>query len=335
MTPRSIATLAAAVLLLVAAAGFGAAALRTPSPPSPLGAGFGPGPVVAHQPRTSLWAPIAEDFVPGVDPSSANACIAGDDRCLEAVVGEMQARLEELGCEHTAPFAFTYLETTRGVEEHLARDGFFVDPPELAHLDALFAVLYFDAIDNWRAGRIDEVPPAWQVAFEAADREQVSAATDVMLGMNAHISRDLAYAVAQLLATTPDPHTADTTDFFRIDEVIAAVQDPMLVGSGQRFDPRLSTLAETLIPAGAEVDSVALIALWREQAYELGLRLATAKDHAARAAVAAEIERASFASAVMILNVEASIDLGLDVDERRRYCEQQLNTAPAANDDIG
>lgn len=327
MTPRSIAAVAAAALLIVAAVPFGIAAARPPEPPPALGAGFGPGPVSPHQPRTALWAPIAEDFVAGVDPDSPNACIAGVEPCLEAVIDEMQARFDELGCDHKAPFAFTYLETTRGVEEHVARDGFFVDPEELAHLDAVFAVLYFEAIDNWMAGRIDEVPPAWQVAFEAADRERVSAAIDVMLGMNAHISRDLAYSVALLLETMPDPVTADTTDFFLVDEVIAAVQDPMLVGSGERFDPGLATLAETLIPAGAEVDSVALIGLWRELAYDLGLRLATAPDDAARAEVAAEIERSSFASAVVILNVEASLDLGLEPEERRRYCEQQRGSA--------
>ena len=327
MTPRSIAALAAAALLVLAAVPFGIAAARPPAPPPPLGAGFGPGPVSPHQPRTAMWAPIAENFAAGIDPASPNACIAGVEPCLEAVIDEMQARFDELGCDHKAPFAFTYLETTRGVEEHVARDGFFVDPAELAHLDAVFAVLYFEAIDNWMAGRIDEVPPAWQVAFEAADHERVSAAIDVMLGMNAHISRDLAYSVALLLESAPDPVAADTTDFFLVDEVIAAVQDPMLVGSGERFDLGLATLAETLIPAGAEVDSVALIGLWRELAYDLGLRLATAPDDAARAEVAAEIERSSFASAVVILNVEASLDLGLEPEERRRYCEQQRVSA--------
>lgn len=334
MTPRWLATLAAAALLLTAAVPFTLAAVRPPPAPPELGAGFGPGPVHPHVPRTAAWADIATDFTPGVDPSSANPCVAGVDPCLGAVVAEMAARADDLGCAHTAPFAFTYLETTRGVEEFLARDGFFVDPAELAHLDALFAVLYFDAIDNWTAGRRDQVPPAWQVAFAAADDRRVSAAADVMLGMNAHISRDLAYAVALLLETTPDPAAADTTDFFLVDEVIAAVQDPMLVGSGERFDPGLATLADTLIPAGAQIDSVALIGIWRAQAYDLGLRLATAPDAAARAAVAAEIERTAFASAVMILNVEASLDLGLDADERQAYCEAQ-RSAVAAGDAPG
>lgn len=323
MTPRSIATGSVVLSLLVAAVPFGIAAAGSPSAPPAPGAGFGVEPVAPHEPRTEGWAAIAADLEPVLDAASPNPCTAGEAHCLEAVVAEMEARMDDLDCSHAAPFAFTYLETTRGVDDHLARDGFFEDPGEIAHLDALFAVLYFDAIDNWQAGRHDQVPPAWQMAFEAADSRRVSAAVDVMLGMNAHISRDLAYAVAQQLGDVADPQQHDPTDFFRIDDVIQAVQQPMLDGAAARFDPQLATLAQTLIPAEADIDSTALIGLWREQAYDFGVRLAAADDATTRAAVAAEIERAAVASAVLILNVGVTRDLGLSSDERRRYCEQQ------------
>lgn len=323
MTPRAIATGAAVLLLLVATVPFGIAAARPASEATAPGAGFGVGPVTPHEPRTDAWAAIARDLEPVLDPGSSNPCTAGELHCLEAVVTEMEARLDELGCAHPAPFAFTYLETTRGVDDHLARDGLFEDPAEIAHLDALFAVLYFDAIDNWQAGRHDQVPPAWQMAFAAADDRRVTAAVDVMLGMNAHISRDLAYAVARQRGEDPRPRDHDPTDFFRIDDVIQAVQQPMLEGAAARFDPHLATLSETLIPAEAAIDSAALIGLWREQAYGFGVRLAAADGPDERAAVAAEIERAAVASAVLILNVGVTRDLGLAVDARERYCSEQ------------
>ncbi len=252
-----------------------------PSPPGP-GAGFGPAPVTPHEPRTEAWAALAADLTPGVESGAANPCNAGEPRCLEAVVAEMQARTDALGCDHAAPFAFTYLRTTRGVEEHVSREGFFDDPAEIAHLDALFAVLYFHAIDNWRAGRHDEVPPAWRIAFDAADEERVTAAVDVLLGMNAHIGCDLTYAVAQQLSAGPALIADDPSDFFRVDDVIDVVREPMLARAATRYDPELVTLTDMLLPAGTEVDATALISHWREQAYEFGVRLAAAENPACR-----------------------------------------------------
>lgn len=322
MTPRSLATIAAAVSLLVAAVPFAVAAASTaPSSPDP-GAGFGPDPVTPHEPRTDAWADVVDGLGPAVEPGAANPCTAGEPRCLEVVVAEMQARTDALGCDHAAPFAFTYLETTRGVEEHVRREGFFDDPAEIAHLDALFATLYFDAIDNWQAGRHDQVPPAWRIAFDAADEQRVTAAVDVLLGMNAHIGRDLAYAVARQLADEPVPAAHDPADFFRVDDVIDVVREPMLAGAAQRYDPELTTLTDMLLPAGTEVDATRLISVWREQAYGFGVRLAAAEDAATREAVAAEIERSSVASAVLLLNFGTSRELGLPPAERARYCDE-------------
>ena len=102
-----------------------------------------------------------------LSPDSANSCERGAPECLAAVLAEMQTRLDVQGCAHTAPFAFTYLEMTRGVRDAVLDPGFFVEPTATAHADALFARLYFDAFDNWAAGRDDDVPGAWRIAFGA------------------------------------------------------------------------------------------------------------------------------------------------------------------------
>jgi hypothetical protein len=280
--------------------------------------GFGSGPVTAGSAMTPAWA-AARDFEPGVDPESSNDCQAGRTACLDAVVGEMEARFDELGCSHVAPFAFTYLQMTKEVGRSVADPDFFMDAPLTAQLDGVFAGLYFDAIDNWNAGRTDEVPGAWQIAFTAAEDGRTSAAADMFLGMNAHISRDLAYAVARILAANTEL-LDDPTDFLLVNEVIAAVQGPMLDDAAERFDPALAELA-SLVPADAGLDSVDLIALWRQQSFDLGRRLAAATTEPERAAVEAEIERNGVAAAVMILNADSSMPIDPDTFDRDAYCE--------------
>lgn len=312
----------ARLLLLIGLAGALAALLIAAISPGPVeagspGPGFGGGPVSPSTPVTAAWGDVA-GLVPGIEPNSPNDCQAGRVNCLDVVIAEMEARFEELGCQHTAPFAFTYLETTREVRRHVAKPDFFVAPAVTAQLDALFARLYFDAVDNWKSGRPEQVPGAWQIAFQAAEEGRTSAAADIFLGMNAHISRDLAYAVAQVVGASGGL-ADDSGDFLLVNEVIAAVQEPMLAGAAARFDPTLSDLT-SLVPPEAGVTSVELIARWRQQSFDLGLRLAAAGSREEREAVAAEIERNAVAAAVLILNADASLPADNGPLDRDAYC---------------
>ena len=268
------------------------------------GSGFGAGPVTAATPLTRQWAAVVDGLGAGIDPASPNACKAGRPECLDAVLAEMEARLARIGCGHAAPFAFTYLEMTKGVERRVDESELFGDPRAIAHLDALFAQLYFDAFDNWAAGRRDQVPGAWQMAFAAADAETASAAADVLLGMNAHISRDLAYSVAAMLEQAPEA-TANTADFALVNGVIAEVKGPLLLAAAERFDPSLAELEAALV-SDSSVDATTLISVWRQRSFDLGRRLAEAPTADAKRAVETEIERVAVASAAAILNGDAS-----------------------------
>jgi hypothetical protein len=326
MTDTTRARLLVSVALAGAAIGLLIAAIQ-PGPESAASTppGFGPGPVTPSTPVTPAWAGSAA-IEPGIVPDSDDPCRAGSVACLDAVVGEMEARLDQRPCAHTSPFAFTYLETTRDVRRRVAQPDFFVNSPVISQLDAIFATLYFDAFDNWTAGRSDEVPGAWRIAFQAADEGQTSAAADVFLGMNAHISRDLAYAVARVARAEPGM-LEDPTDYLLVNEIIADVQGPMLADAADRFDPRLAGLT-SLLPAGAGVSSVELIAQWRDQSLDLGSRLASAESDEERVAVAAEIERNAVAGAVMILNADASLAVDGPPFDRDEYCES--NREPAS-----
>lgn len=298
------------------AVGLGSAVDRTPPTASPE-PGFGGGPVPAPGAVTAAWAEV--DGL-GAEPEadSANACERGDPECLTAVIDEMAARLAALGCAHTAPFAFTYQEMTRGVDAAV-REGAFDHPAATVHADALFARYYFQAFDNWAAGRPDDVPPSWRVAFGAAEDGRVNAAVNLLLGMNAHISRDLPYVVADVAAYRARP-ASGLTDFERINDVIDRVRGPMLVAAAERFDPTL-VLLDSPVPALLSGEDVDLIGRWRDQALQRGLRLARARTGAERAAVEADIEQSSLATAVVLLNAGTAEPWPVSPAERDAYCQ--------------
>lgn len=291
--------------------------------------GLDPGPGTA---LTEAWGRLAPGLDAPVHERDASPCHRGEPACLEAVLAEMQARLEARPCAHTAPFAFTYLRMTQGVADAL---GEFGDEALISLIDARFAQQYFDAFDNWFAGRTDQVPAAWQIAFATAERQQGSAALDLILGMNAHISRDLAYIVADLVrgrSAVEEPE-----DYRFVNEVIGDVKSPMLAAAAQRFDPSLFLL-DAELPVEDAPDPVELIAQWRSVSYDLGRRLALAATPAEADAVIAEIERNAAAGASVLVaasSAEAITDVAgnlggtefmgagfLEPDERLAYCER-------------
>ena len=320
---------AAVALVAVAALAAGCAA----APDDTVGAlpGLDPAP---GEPRTAEWAAIVPTLdAPFGDPDGG-PCHRGEPVCLDAVIAEMAVRLDSLGCDHTAPFAFTYFRMTMGVDDAL---GEFDDPALLSVIDARFAQQYFDAFDNFFGGNPDEVPAAWQLAFATAARAESTAAVDLLLGMNAHISRDLAYIVAELVADAPDfggGTAAEPEDYAFVNEVIADVKSPMLAAAADRFDPALILLDTELdgVPDPAE-----LIGRWRSESFALGVRLARAETPEQARLVEAEIERTAAAAAGVLVAAEA-VDLAGSVagavvpdsdapeplapQARRAYCER-------------
>lgn len=297
-------------------------------------AGTLPGMMPTHgTARTAEWAAIVGDLDAAIGDRDGSPCHRGEPSCLDAVIAEMEFRLDELGCDHRAPFAFTYLEMTRGVA---AEAPSFEDPALLSVIDARFAQQYFDAVDNWEAGRVEDVPAAWQLAFATADNGEASAAADLVLGMNAHISRDLAYTVAQVVESADDIDS-ETDDYLRVNDVIGSVKDPVLQGATERFDPNLFLLDQAF---GGErtPDPVELIALWRSRSFDLGLQLGTATTEVQQRTIEAEIERTSAAGASIVIAADTaqrggSLDdletsarfRALDPIARDDYCAARLD----------
>ena len=139
------------------------------------------------------WTALLPGLTTEYEPSSENDCAAGRTRCVDAVIREMQRRFDPLAraCDHDAIFSLTYLRTTEEYRRTIEDPAFFEDTRFVNHEDAVFARYYFQAYDNWSAGRRSAVPRAWAIAFAAADARAVSAAGNIALGINAHVQRDL------------------------------------------------------------------------------------------------------------------------------------------------
>jgi hypothetical protein len=223
------------------------------------------------------------------DPTSSDDCVAGRFQCVDKVINEMHRRFQPLAksCDHDAVFALAYLRTTEAYLTYAQRSDFFADPRFVNHQDVVFAYMYFDAYDHWAAGRVENVPPAWRIAFSAADDKRVSGAGDLLLGISAHVNRDLPFALAAIGMTTSSG-VSRKHDHDKVDEILNAVVGPLLREQAARFDPQMST-AETPFGLGY-AGLLQTLVTWREVAWRHAELLVAAPDPASRAVVAQQIE---------------------------------------------
>ena len=275
----------------------------------------------------SAWSDMAATFKPGVDPASANACTRGDRGCLDLVRGEMQRRLKPLAdsCDHDALFATMYLRMTERIIDAYD-EGRFKDPAATSHITAWFATYYFRAYDDWHGGRPAAVPDAWRQAFEAADDRTVRALGDLLLGMNAHVSRDLPFVVEDVL---PGAQPVIDPDYALVNTLIADLSPGVLRELADQYDPSLFAAAVPLGLGGAT--SVGeLVTLWRTQSWERGNAIKAAKP-ADRGALVAEVEEDA-RSRAEAASTELRLVPGLErTAQRDAYCKGRKYAARAGH----
>lgn len=237
------------------------------------------------------------------DVSTHPQCQSGEMQCVHHVIQEMSKRYKKLAksCDHDAVFALVYLRTTEKYEETAPTLG-YDDVNDVTREDALFADYYFRAYDAYHDGA-GVVPPAWQVAFDAASSSAVTVAGDAFLGINAHIQRDLAFALYDIhVGGNPvSKHDHDLVNVFLTQVDVA--QEMM-----DKYDP--------YYPTGGDPN---LIPAWREQAWQNFVALRDAPDAAARATVAASIEAVSTAYALQFAQLFAMPPGGTAA--RDAYCD--------------
>ena len=231
-------------------------------------------------------------FLPSVgsdfSATTENDCPKGSVKCVDNVIKEMTRRYNTLECDHSSMFAFTYLVTTEEYREAVEDPAFFEDNAFVNHQDAVFADYYFEAYDDWKHGQVTDVPPAWRIAFKAADAQEVTGMGNVLLGMNAHVNRDLPFVLNAIGLTKPDG-SSRKADHDRVNDFLNAVNKYLLVEAAKYLDPSVD---DGEVP-GTTMDNSAMVQLlvsWREAAWRNAERLANAGTAAERAQVAQEIE---------------------------------------------
>ncbi|HEU0179987.1 MAG TPA: DUF5995 family protein [Blastocatellia bacterium] len=254
-----------------------------------------------------LWA--INSTVASGDVADKRACQEGQPHCTHFVIQEMERRFRRLAkdCDHDAIFSLLYLRTTEKFRDTLSAIG-YGDPSSVVRQDAVFADYYFRAYDAFHNGE-GFVPPAWQIAFAAAGQRKVTAAGNALLGINAHIQRDLAFTLFDLDQQGRPVSHADHT---LVNNFLAQVMADAEIAD--RFDP---TFDDNSDPAAL----LQLIFAWREQAFTNYLRLRDAPTAEARASVAAEIEGIAAATAAGIVQ-QTAYPPGADSSLRDAFCAE-------------
>lgn len=271
---------------------------------------------VSLPPAPQAWQELSDTLPPAVNLGSPNICGRGDEACVTAIVGEMKRRLRTLiaACDHNAAFALLYLDVTRSVP-----DTPFVSRRFFNHLDAVFARLYFRSFDAWYEGRRAQVPEVWRVTFEAADKRSVTGLGDMLLGMNAHISRDLTFALVDTGLETPDGRSAEP-DYNAVNRLLIGLADRIVRDVSGRLDPTVGEQALPLTGTGL-LNLGQLFVQWRGEAWQNAVRILEARG-AERRRLEQAVDELAAGRARLIESLTSNLVVGPGAEARERFCRR-------------
>ena len=257
------------------------------------------------------------NVLPGLvteDPSRTTECASGQPQCVDKTIRTMTRHFDALAssCDHEAVFALAYLRVTEEVKRTVALNpAFFARPSFVNREVALFAKLYFDAYDAWKAGATSRVPGAWRIALETAAKREATAGGNLLLGINAHIQQDLPFTLYRM-------GFGERADHNRVNEILNRVAAPLIAEIARRFDPSAD---DGDVPTSFDNMTVfQLIASWREIAWRHAEQLAAAPTAETRAAVARQIEDYATQQALAIRLATKYPPLVADSTARDAYC---------------
>lgn len=279
------------------------------------------------------WSSYLSGWTDAYVPTSDNDCVAGRPSCLKGTLKE-QSRIADdtaSSCSHNAVFARAYVRMTQLYGYTRDIPGYYQDVPYFNHVDAVFARYYTDAYDGWKNGDRAAVPQAWLIAFDAARNKSVSGSGDLLLGMNAHINRDLPYVMAAAGLVAPDG-SSRKPDYDAVERWLYDATSPLIAELAARFDP---TMDDTADPFGiGNWTLFQMVSDWREQAWRNAEALVSAPTPEARALVAASIEANANSIARGLVNSQ-SYGLLSSTAPRDNYCAVHKGDAPPAPYDFG
>jgi hypothetical protein len=283
--------------------------------------------VLASDPVFVDWPALLPTLTDAYDPNSANGCVAGRPPCVLAAIAEMRRRFTPLGqtCDHSSMFALAYLRTTQTYKWARDQSGYFRDTPWVNHEDAVFAKYYFRAYDGWANGHRDGVPEAWLIAFDDASSRSLTGSGDLLLGMNAHVNRDLPFTLAAIGITTPDGRTRKP-DHDKVNQFLNAVVQPLLYEAAARLDPTVNNVST---PYGTGYTGLfQLLQAWRENAWRNAELLTDSPTPADRDKVAQAIETSAADQARQLAAANAYDPPVTSTAARDAYCTAHNGDQP-------
>jgi hypothetical protein len=293
----------------------------------------GPAPLATGRPARTYAPPPTvqwERLLPGL-PTASNpqfhgvpGCPTPTMACIDTEIRRMDALRTRLGCDHRAVFATTYELLTITLKEAMTRDAhLFQDPKWVIGEDAVFANMYFDAVANYDNG--GPVAPAWRIAFDAARRGDDNAVQDMLLGINAHVQRDMPFMMAAVGLHTPAGNT-HKPDHDKLNEILNVAYARVVDTITNRFDPIEGFIAPATNPVTGLAGNVTgdqLVQLWREEVWRNAESVLNSRTPLERALTASRIEAnaSGWATAIRVFQLTGYRA------QRDRYCAAH-NTGP-------
>jgi hypothetical protein len=263
---------------------------------------------------------VPNDVQPGPQARCRDATLA----CIDDTLSIMRRLRSQLGCDHRVIFDTTYLMLTEVYRKTVVDDPhFFQDNGYLTYEDTLFANYYFDTLARYAAGQ--PVPDAWKIALDAAGSGDANAAQDMLLGINAHVQRDMPYVVASLGMKMPDG-SSRKPDHDAVNEILRNAYEPIVDEIAARYDPSVAVSNSQATP-GDNIGGLELVKSWREGVWRNAERLMNASSDEQRAQVEQSIEQNAAAWARSILSFQNPPGYRATRDA---YCEQNA-PRPAAS----
>lgn len=234
------------------------------------------------------WESALPDAPPaGPQHGPVPGCKKATVACIDVQIKAMRRLQRALGCDHRAVFTTTYLTLTREIRNAaVRRPSIFRDRSYLFREVTNFAAYYFRSIRNDMRGR--PVPEAWRIAFDTARDGEVNAGQDMLLGINAHVQADMPFVLAKM-GLVDRGGRSRKPDHDAGNDVLADAYQTVVDQVAQRYDPILTTTNASWNPV-EDIAALEMVRGWRENVWRNAERLVAAKDKAARAAVARDIQ---------------------------------------------
>jgi hypothetical protein len=259
-------------------------------------------------PLSNLLPPISS---PPSAPDYSADCGVDGLKCLRWVERELAGWERFFGCDHRAVFPTVYRLLTQETRWQMEiNPNIFQDPAGLGQEAVEFYRLYEQMIRAHLAG--DIIPPAWQLVMDVAQQGDWTAGHDMLMAINAHVQRDMPFAVAKTGLTLPDG-SSRKADHDLFNEILNRAYPRIVQAVGQRYDPIMLTVGSLGVPGN--LAAMQLVALWREGVWRNAERLTQNDDALTRESI--EQQALLSGKAMQIGETPGRREM------RKAYCEAQ------------